>query len=301
MKKLLLPLLLLTVFLGGCGTQAAKPERLQIVASLFPQYDFAREICGDRAEISLLLPFGTDSHSYAPTPSDMVRIGSCDVFLYTGDAMEPWAARLSESAGAALTDVSKGVRLLDGGDIHTHTYQHQAAADTDPHIWTNPQNAIIMVQNICDAVCAKDPENAAFYKENTARYIEKLVALDGEIEQIVSEGKRRLIVFGGHFAARYFTERYGLSHLSALDSCSHETDPSPKTLVHIITEMRRENIPVVFYEELSTPRTARILADETDAALLLFHSCHNLSKEESDETYLSLMQKNAENLKIGLN
>lgn len=301
MKKLFLPLLLLTVFLGGCSASTAETEKLQIVASLFPQYDFAREICGDRAEISLLLPFGTDSHSYAPTPADMVRIGAADIFLYTGDAMEPWAAQLAKSTGVALTDVSRNVQLLDGGDIHTHSHQDEAAATTDPHIWTNPQNAIIMVQNICDAVCEKDPENADFYKENAARYTEKLEALDREIEQIVAAGKRREIVFGGHFAARYFTERYGLSHLSAFDSCSHDADPSPKTLVHIITEMKENGIPAVFYEELSTPRTARLLAEETDAALLLFHSCHNLSQEEADETYLSLMQKNAENLKIGLN
>ncbi len=301
MKKLLLPLLLLSVFVGGCGPEVSETEKFQIVASLFPQYDFAREICGDRADVSLLLPPGTDSHSYAPTPADMVQIGSADLFLYTGDVMEPWAMRLSKGAGAAYADVSAGIRLLRSGDIHAHTAAASGEAAVDPHIWTNPQNAIIMVKNICEAICEKDPENADFYRENAARYTDELSALDREIETIVSEGKRREMVFGGHFAARYFTERYGLSHLSAFDSCSHEADPSPQTLVHIITEIKEKEIPAVFYEELSTPRTARLIAEETGASLLLFHSCHTVSKNESHETYLSLMRKNAENLRIGLN
>ena len=299
MKKLIFPLIL-CLLLCGCAGKNTDGEKLQIVASLFPQYDFAREICGDKADVTLLLPYGTDSHSYAPTPADMIRIGSADLFLYTGDAMEPWAAKLSGNTAGALTDVSKGAKLLSGVGAHSHA-EEEAASDTDPHIWTNPQNAMIMAENICNAVCEKDPENAAFYKENAAEYIEKLRTLDTEIERIVSEGARQKMVFGGHFAARYFTERYDLSHVSAFDGCGHDADPSPKTLVRIITEIKEEGISAVYYEELSTPRTAKLIAEETGAALLLFHSCHNLSKEESGETYLSLMQKNAENLKIGLN
>lgn len=303
MKKriaaLLLSLLLLS--LCGCGAPQTQSDTLRITATLFPQYDFAREICGDKAEITLLLPAGMDSHSYEPSPADMITVSEADLFLYTGNSMEPWAATLAESVTGQITDVSEGVRLLSGEDVHSHAVHSHAAADTDPHIWTNPQNAMVMVENICRAVCTLDPENAAFYRENADRYATALAALDADIANAVKSGQRKKIVFGGHFAMRYFTERYGLSYDAAYDSCSGEAEPSPSALAHIIEEMKAENIPVVYYEELSTPRTAELICAETRAEMLLLHSCHNLAPEEAGETYLSLMRKNLENLKIGLN
>lgn len=300
MKKIL-PLLLCLCLCGCKGISPNQNGRLQIVASLFPQYDFAREICGDKADITLLLPAGMDSHSYEPTPRDIVTLSEASLFLYTGENMEPWAARLSENVKGQILDVSKGVTLLDGGNIHHAKTQESASASTDPHIWTNPQNAIIMVDNICAAVCSLDPDNAAFYTENANRYKNELSALDAEFESVVKNGKRTKLIFGGHFAMRYFTHRYGLTYESAFDSCAGEAEPSAQTVMHLIEHIREEQIPAVYYEELSTPQTAKLLADETGTQMLLLHSCHNISKEEQNETYLSLMKKNLENLKIGLN
>ena len=299
--KRLFPLLLCLCL---CGCKSIAPQnsgKLQIVASLFPQYDFAREICGDKADITLLLPAGMDSHSYEPTPKDIVKLSEASLFLYTGDNMEPWAARLSGNVKGQILDVSMGATLLDGSDIHHASVQEKSNASTDPHIWTNPQNAIIMVDNISRAVCSLDPSNAEYYTENAERYKNELRLLDAEIEEAVQNSKRTNLIFGGHFAMRYFTHRYGLSYESAFDSCSGEAEPSPQTILHLIEHIRNDNIPAVYYEELSTPQTAKLLADETGAQMLLLHSCHNISKEEQDETYLSLMKKNLENLKIGLN
>ncbi len=301
MKKLILPLLVCFLFCGCTFLPKADDGRLQIVATLFPQYDFAREICGDRAEIMMLLPPGMDSHSYEPTPQDAVKISQADLFLYTGSVMEPWADKLSENVQGQLLDVSEGVSLLSGDDIHHSVGLSHAEDTTDPHIWTNPQNAAIMVDTILNAVCALDPGNAAFYTENAENYKGKLRKVDEDIEAAVKGGKRQHIVFGGHFAMRYFVNRYNLSYIAAFDACSGETEPSPSTLVTIIESMQREGIPAVFYEELATPRTASLIAEETGAKMLLLHSCHNISKEETGETYLSLMYKNLENLKIGLN
>ncbi|MBQ7032348.1 MAG: zinc ABC transporter substrate-binding protein [Clostridia bacterium] len=303
MKKRTVSFLLafLTLCLCSCGAPQQKSDILQITATLFPQYDFAREICGNRAEITLLLPPGMDSHSYEPTPADMLTLSQADLFLYTGDTMEPWAATLADSVNGQITDVSEGVRLLSGEDIHAHVEHSHAAADTDPHIWTNPQNAIIMVENICSAVCGLAPENAEFFRKNADAYIEELTQLDADIDAVVKSGRRKKIVFGGRFAMRYFTERYGLSYDAAYDSCSGEAEPSPSVLTHIIAEMKAEGLPAVYYEELSTPRTAKLIAEETGAKMLLLHSCHTLAPEEAGETYLSLMRKNLENLKIGLN
>ncbi len=293
-------LVLLCLSLCGCTPVSLEADNLSIVTTLFPQYDFAREICKDRASISLLLPPGMDSHSYAPTPQDALKTADADLFIYTGAAMEPWSAQLTANTSGTVLDASVGIPLLDGGHIHASSAHGHAEADTVPHIWTNPQNAIKMTENICQAVCALDPENAAFYRQNADLYIEKLSALDVEIEKTVMAAPRKKIVFGGHFAMRYFTNRYHLSYLAAFDACSGEAEPSPAVLSGIIEEMKNEGVPAVYFEELSTPRTAELIAEETGAKALLLHSCHNLSKAEQNETYLSLMYQNLENLKIGL-
>ncbi len=300
MIKRILSLFLLFL-LCGCDAPNEKSAKLHISATLFPQYDFAREICGDKAEITLLLPPGMDSHSYEPSPSDMIRISQTDLFLYTGDNMEPWAAKFTENVKGRILDVSEGTVLLDGGDMHSHNRHTHADETTDPHIWTNPQNAIVMVDNICRAVCDLDPENALYYKENADRYKDALTVLDTDIENAVKQGNRKKIIFGGHFAMRYFTDRYDLTYTAAFDACSGEAEASPTVLMQIIKEMKHDRVGAVYYEELSTPRTAKLIAEETGAQMLLLHSCHNLSKEEQGETYLSLMRKNLENLKIGLN
>ena len=298
MKKILF-IIIICLFLSGCGTSAPTADgRIQIVASLFPQYDFAREICGDKANISLLLPAGTDSHAYEPTPSDIVKIGNADLFLYTGDDMEPWASRLTENVSGTVVDVSVGAVAITAHHDSTSPHSHDV---TEPHIWTNPQNAMIMTENILEAVCIKDAENADFYRQNAAEYIEKLKELDSDFETVVQASARKTIYFGGHFALRHFTERYGLSYVAAFDSCAGEAEPSASVLTEMINKMKRADIPAIYYEELSTPRAAEMIAAETGAKMLLFHSCHNISSTEVGETYLSLMKKNLENLKIGLN
>ena len=229
MKKRILAFLACIFLLSGCSASLQGEEKLQITASLFPQYDFARVICGDKADVSLLLPPGMDSHYYEPTPSDMIRISRSDLFLYTGNQMEPWAGRIAENVTGEVVDVSVGASLLSGTHMHTHSAQTQADLTTDPHIWTNPQNAIVMTENICKAVCASDPENAEFYTENATAYIAELVKLDADFKAVVDGGKRKSIIFGGHFAMRYFAEHYGLTYHAAFDACNGETEPSHST------------------------------------------------------------------------
>ncbi|MDD6308716.1 MAG: metal ABC transporter substrate-binding protein [Clostridia bacterium] len=299
MKKLSILLIAVLLF-SGCEKAPHKNDAsIQIVASLFPQYDFAREICKDKASVSILLPAGTDSHSYEPTPADIVSISKADLFLYTGAEMEPWADRLTQNVGGKIINVADGCALLTDAD-KDHAHASHVSHD-DPHVWTDPQNAIIMVQNICEAVCEIDPANKDFYIQNTKTYIDKLSALDKAFESCVATGKRKTVFFGGHFAVRYFIERYGLNYHAAYDSCAGDAEPSTAVLMEMITEMKAEGAPVIYYEELSTPRTAQLIANETGAKMLLFHSCHNISSEEHSETYLSLMEKNLINLKIGLN
>ena len=291
------------------------PNKITIVATLFPQYDFARQIAGDKANIELILPPGVESHTFDPSPSDIITIHNSDVFLYTGSNMETWANNIIESLpdSVHVLNVSQGITLLkspSGGhnhaeDDHDHTSEELNADELnqyDPHVWTSPVNAKIMVQNILQTLCEVDPDNADYYTENENDYLSQLDQLDQEIRTVVANGNRKEIVFGSRFALFYFTHEYGLEYKSAFDSCSTEAEPSAKTVSELINEVKEKQIPVIYYEELTDPKISRSISEETGAEMLLFHSCHNLSKAdfESGSTYLSLMKQNVENLKKGL-
>lgn len=302
-------LALAAVSLCSCGapppSPAASEGKVRIVATLFPQYDFAKAIAGDRAEVSLLLPPGMDSHAYEPTPQDMLAIHQADLFVYTGPAMESWAQTIVDSLpedGVAV-DVSQGIALSgeEGHEAHDHGPSAHGHS-VDPHIWTDPRNAQHMVDTLLEALCRRDPDNAACYRENARRYQGQLSALDDAFAQAVSQGARRTLVFGSPFSLYYFTQRYGLSYRAAFDSCAGESEPSAYTLVQLIEFIRAQRIPVVYVTELTDRKVAEVLREETGAKVLLFHACHNVSKEEfaAGATYLSLMWQNVENLKEGL-
>ena len=305
MKRIAMLILCITLLAGclaGCGEAPASSGKLQVVATLFPQYDFARRVAGDRAAVTMLLPPGVESHSFDPTPADLVTMQKADLFLYTGAQMETWAGSLLSSLPESTTvvDLSQGIALSgeahdEGSDGHSHL--------ADPHIWTSPKNAMIMVASIRDALCSADPDGAAIYEENANQYLEELAELDAAFRDIVANGIRRTLAFSGRFALHYFAEEYGLDCVAALESCSGESEPSAQSVARVISVIREQGLPVVYYEELSDPKVGRSIASETGVQLLLFHSCHNLSKDEFDrgETYLSLMRQNAENLKVGLN
>ncbi len=297
----------LLLLLCGCAmAQPQQPDKLQIVATLFPQYDFARQLAGEHAQVRLLLTPGVESHSYEPTPADILHINQADLFLYTGQFMEPWAQRLLDGLDGAplVLDVSSGITLdEEDSSGHADHHDHDGHGNYDPHIWTSPANAIVMVQNILESLCAADPAHEKEYRANAETYLAQLQALDDAFIQTVEQGARREIYFGGRFALHYFAKRYGLVYTAAFDSCSSETEPSVGVMVQMVDQMREKQIPVVYYEELSEPKIARTLSEETGARMRLLHSCHNLSKAElaRGETYLSLMQKNLEHLKEGLN
>lgn len=292
--------------------KGAASDKLQVITTLFPQYDFARQIAGDKAEITLLLPNGEEAHGYEPTPQDMIRIRQADVFIYTGEELEPWAGQAASALkqqGVTVIDLSQTVSLLseeaheedyeenhkeNHGNEHTHTY--------DPHIWTSPVNASKMVEEISSCLQEKDKENAKYYQENTKQYIKQLSELDKQIRQIVENAKTNTIYFGGRFALHYFFHEYGLEEIAAYDSCGEDAEPNAKRIANIIEKMRENHANVIFYEELVDPKAARIISRETQAEVLLFHSCHNVTKEEMEEgaTYLSLMRQNARYLKEAL-
>ncbi len=313
MRKLFIAVLSLVVMLStfvGCSTKKNDSDKPIIMTTLFPQYDFARQIAGDKANVQLLLPTGVESHSFDPSAADIVNISKADLFVYTGAEMEPWAEHIIESIDdkdVKIVDASKNITMLKGHD-HDHEEEHEHDVhehhhEYDPHIWTDPSNAKIMVDNILNALCEVDEENKDYYKEKAESYKEELTSLDNDFEKLVDSSKHTELFFGGRFALAYFAHRYDIDYTAAYDSCSTETEPSAKVVAEIITQMKEKDINVIYYEELVDPKVANTIADETGAKALLLHSCHNVTSDEMDKgvTYISLMKQNLENLREGLN
>ncbi len=313
-----LAVLVLLSALSGCGPQVDQDEsKVQVVSTLFPYYDFARQIGGDRVEVTLLLSPGRESHSFEPTPLDVIRISEADVFLYNGGEGEVWVDETMDAYNAPDQVVCRMMDYVDvleeelvegmeaeGGHDHDHE-GHEEDSDEieyDEHIWTSPVNAKRLAQAVCDALTKADPEGADYYAANLAAYDEDLTELDEAFRQVVAEGKRDILVFGDRFPLLYFCKTYGLRYRAAFQGCSSDTEPSVKTLAYLIDKINEEHIPVVYHLELSSEAITNVICESTGAKSLQFHSCHNLSREDFEQgaTYLSLMWQNVEALKEGL-
>lgn len=303
-----LALLCLGLF-SGCvpRTAAADPDKLQVVATIFPPYDFARQIGGENAQVTMLLPPGTESHSYDPTPQDIQRIQNCDVFLYIGGHSDKWAQDILDSidtSGMQVIALTECVYLLEEETVEGMQQEpgEEAVHEEDAHVWTSPANAMQIVTAIGDAMIDADPEHAAAYEQNRKAYLEELLALDRQLQDIVSHSQRTTLLFGDRFPFRYLAEQYGLSYYAAFPGCASQTEPSAATLAFLIDKAKAEDFPIVFHMEFSNEKVADVICEATGAQKRLLHSCHNVTKDEFDrgETYLSLMEQNAANLKEAL-
>lgn len=289
--------------LSSCksGEQEQKPEQggettLSIVTTLFPQYDFAKKIAGDKADVKLLLSPGVEAHSYDPTIQDISAIGSCDLFIYTGDGMEPWVKRVLSGASVgqknAVIDLSSAVTLKDDID----------GDEKDPHMWLDMKNAVIMADEINSALCGKQPENKDYYTKNADALKAELNDLDEQFKQTVQNAGDKKIFFGGRFAYKYFTDAYNLKYETVYNSCTTDVEPSSKTVAKITEDIKASGAKYIFHEELADPKVARSIADAAGCSLAEFSTAHNLSKEdfESGVSFVDIMKRNLENLKKGL-
>lgn len=370
-----------TGFFGAYGKVSVESEdRLNVVTTIFPYYDFLRQIAGDRIRLTLVVPAGMDSHSFEPTPADMITIQNADLLVCNGGAMEQWVAQVvasfDEGEGPKRVETMmdyvevleeelvEGMEHSHGHDVsactieahhhdtpetvsggetahihvpeHEHAKEHEHQHETehehtehehrkettagdntafypddgqgyeieyDEHIWTSPVNAGKLVSVLASVLGEEDPEYAEEYQNHADSFLEKLTELDQKIRETVAQGKRRLLVFGDKFPLRYFFDEYDLQYRAAFSGCSSDTEPSAKTIAYLIDKVREEKIPVVYYLELSSPRVAEIISEETKAEPLLFHTCHNLTRRQFDSgiTYLELMEQNVEALRQGLN
>ena len=289
---------------------AGRTDRLRVVATAFPYYDFARAVGGDRVDVTLLVPAGRETHSFEPTPMDVVTISECDVFLYNGGESEYWVEEVLKSAGENIPVTMAMMDLVglaeeefvDGMQVSEHGEEEEEETEYDEHIWTSPVLARELMWDVCGALCKADWDGADYYTDNAAAYEAELEALDLEFRDVVEHASRRTLVFGDRFPLLYFCREYGLSYSAAFHGCASDTEPSLATLKYLIDKVDEEHIPVVYTIELSSQKIAQAIADATGAKVLTFQSCQQLSREdwENGETYVSLMHRNVEALREGL-
>ena len=309
MKKFL-AIFLIIMMLSGCTTPFSDADRIVIVAVNFPGYDFARQVCGDRAEIVMLVKPGMESHSYEPSPQDMIQIEQCDLFIYAGGESDAWVAQILESVNSdiqilAMLDCVEGLEeehIHHGWEAHVHEHHDHDHDELDEHVWTDPANAARIASVIAENMCELDPEGAAAYRQNALDFNDKMLELDRQFQEIVDSAQRNILVFADRFPMRYFTHRYELEYYAAFSGCSHETEPSAATLVYLIDKVREEQIPVVLQMDLSDGRTADAVCGETGAVKRTFYSGHTVTAEQLENgiTYEELMKLNLAVLKEAL-
>jgi len=266
----------------------SSPAKVTVVTTLFPLYDFAKNVGGDKVEVLLLLPPGMEAHAFEPKPSDIVEISESDLFVCTGDFMEPWATDVIsglENSNVKVVNASAGINLKE----------------MDPHIWLDFDNAKTMVGTITKALVEKDPSNASFYQDNFVKYTQELNQLDVKYKKILSTCKNRKVVYGGHYAFGYLMKRYNLQYTAA-QGFSPDSEPTAKDLITLVEQIKNGGIKYVFYEELSSPKIAQTLSNEIGAQMLLLNGAHNVAKEDFEKgaTFILLMEDNLKNLAIGL-
>lgn len=317
LKKLFLFFLIFALLMAtGCtgaqttpGEKTAAAERIQVITTLFPLYDFSRTLLADQGEVTLLLPPGVESHAFDPTPQDIVRINKADVFIYAGEAMEPWAHQIIDSIDnkeLVIIDASTGIELMkhDEGEegLDAGAEEDHEEGEFDPHIWLDPVLAAQMTDTIAQGLTAAAPELSA---DIATRQTSLKAGLDALHQKYVATFKKtqyNTIIYGGHFAFGYLAKRYGLEHLSPYDGFSPDAEPTPTSIAQLIDTLKASGTKVIYYEELINPRVAKVIAKETGAEMLLLHGAHNLTKDELDKgiTYIQIMEQNLENLKKGL-
>ena len=310
MKKISVILAFIMLFLcvvTVCAcTQTGNEDGISVVCTSFAPYDLAREIAGDGVSVKMLLSPGADSHSYDPTPKDILAVNKCDVFIYVGGESDVWVEDILSSVD---NPDMKIVRLIDCTEELYHEehkegmeHDHGTEDEYDEHVWTNPRNAAIICEKIAEALCAVDTENADKYNENLSAYKAELTSLDEAFKKIVAEGNGKPLVFGDRFPLIYFVKAYGLDYYAAFPGCAADTEPSGATVAFLINKVKEENIPVVFHIELSTGKIADTICEATGAAKMQFNACHNVTKAdlEAGVSYIDLMWDNVEALKSAL-
>lgn len=325
-KKILLftiTSILCLILLTGCDTRtsAGSPDsgdKISIVCTTFPQYDWVREIIGSGNEtfrLTLLLDTGVDPHSYQPTARDIAMISSADLFIYTGGESEQWIEDILKepfnpdlqavSLLETLGDTAKEEETVEGMQERLFCTEDDEA-EYDEHVWLSLKNAAFFVSVLSDVVGSLDEANAALYTENANKYIHDLNELDLQYEQCVSSAGFDTLLFGDRFPFRYLTEDYGIHYYAAFPGCSAETEAGFETITFLSEKLDTLHLGTILVIENSDTRIAETIRENTvskDQKILVLHSIQSVTKAELESgfTYLGAMQDNLNILKQALN
>lgn len=329
MKKNLLIILaaiLMAACLGACGTEtkaeAQNNDKLRIVTTIFPEYDWVQNILGDNpggAEVTLLLDNGVDLHSYQPTAADIMKISGCDVFVYVGGESDEWVEDALRSAAnkdmitvnllEVLGGKVKEEELVEGMEGEEEEGEEggeeEEGPEYDEHVWLSLKNASILVGAIADAIEKADTGNAEVYKKNAQAYVDRLNELDKKYEAAVSEASVKTLLFGDRFPFRYMTDDYGLTYYAAFVGCSAETEASFETITFLAGKVDELSLPCVMTIEGSDHKIAETIVQNTkskDQKILTMDSMQSTTSKDAQNgvNYVSIMEGNLEVLKEAL-
>lgn len=322
MKKYVSAFLMLFVLLSfvSCGQSAtvADDGRLSVVTTIFPVYDWTKNVVGDKdtADVTMLLDTGVDLHSYQPTTDDLLKISSCDVFVYVGGESDSWVdGALKTASGKSpvtvnlievLGDAVKEEETVEGmqGEDREEAH-HEEEAEKDEHIWLSPKNAEKCVKAIADALCRADADNSETYKKCAEDYIAKLEKLDGDYKEAVENAKHHTVLFGDRFPFRYLTDDYGIEYYAAFLGCSAESEASFETVSFLSRKVKELGLKYVLTLEGTSHNLAETIIKNsgTDAKVLSVDSMQSVTKKdvENGANYLSIMEKNLAAFKEALN
>ena len=302
---------------GKSGNESEK-DKLKIVTTIFPEYDWVMNILGENktgAEVTMLLDKGVDMHSYQISVQDIMKISSCDMFIYVGGESDEWVEDALKEAKnkdmividllEELGDKVKEEEVKEGMQEEDE-HDHEEETEYDEHVWLSVKNAGFLTQRISEKLQKMDEKNAEKYKANTKAYVEKLEALDSKYSEAVSGAKTKTLLFGDRFPFRYLTDDYGLDYYAAFVGCSAETEASFETITFLAGKTDELSLPVVMTIEGTDHRIAETIINNTekkDQKILTMDSMQSVASKDvkGGVTYLSVMEKNLEVLKEALN
>ena len=296
-------------------------RKLNIVTTIFPEYDWTRAILGDRADdvnLTMLLDNGTDLHSFQPAVKDIMKVSSCDLLIYVGGESDQWIEDALESAQnkdmktinlmEILGDSIKEEEAVEGmqESEHDHDHEDEEEKEYDEHVWTSMRNAEVICDAIAETLEEMDPKNKEIYQSNAETYKEKLSALDEAYQETVNNAKQKTLVFADRFPFRYLVDDYDLSYYAAFSGCSAESEASFKTVTFLAGKVDELGVKSVLTMEKSDDRIAQTVIENTkakDQKILQLNSMQSITSEEIADgaTYLSVMEDNLGVLKEALN
>ena len=327
-KKFLSMILAATVMMGcfaGCSAaDTGSKKNLQIVTTIFPEYDWVMNVLGSNpanAEVTMLLDNGTDLHSFQPAASDILKISSCDMFIYVGGESDEWVEdalkeavnkdmiviNLLDCLGSKVVEeeIVEGMQGEEEEEEEEEEAEGEEEIEYDEHVWLSLRNAADLVGSISDGLQKLDPVNAETYKNNAASYIDKLNALDSEYQSVVDGASFKTVLFGDRFPFRYLVDDYGIEYYAAFVGCSAESEASFETVTFLAKKIDELNLPAVLTIEGPDHRIAETIVENTTSKNQQILSMDSMQSVTSSDvkngvTYISIMENNCQVLKQAL-